>query len=87
MQPNARISLPDGFLFGEAILASPHAPAGPPSLGPLSSFVGTWSGKGFNTIFRSDSQQTPTQLPTAVNGSDNVLELNLTSESLSFLRA
>ena len=41
-------------------------------------------GNGFNTIFRPDNTATPTALPTPVPSSDNVLELNLTSESLSF---
>jgi len=50
--------------------------------GPLAAFAGTWSGSGFNTIFRP--QQTTTPLPFPVPNSDNILELNLTSESLSF---
>ena len=54
-----------------------------PSLGPLAAFKGTFIGTGFNTIFRPDSPQTPTALPTPVT-SDNVLELNLTAETLSF---
>jgi len=73
----ADISVPSDFLFGE-VPASPRvtgpAPA-PPSLGPLAAFVGNWSGNGFNTIFRPDQPS---------NGSDNILELNLTSENLSF---
>ncbi len=56
----------------------------PPSLGALVDFVGTWTGNGFNTIFRPDSAQSPTVLPHPVTGSDNILELNLTSETLSF---
>ena len=47
-----------------------------PPLGPLANFVGNWRGLGFNTIFR------PSQ--PAVSGTDNVLELNLTNESLAF---
>jgi hypothetical protein len=58
-----------------------------PSLGPLADFVGTFAGRGFNTIFRPDSTATPTQLPIPVSGSDNVLELNLTSETLSFSKS
>ena len=54
-----------------------------PSLGPLAAFTGTFSGNGFNTIFRPDNTTTPTVLPTPVT-SDNILELNLTSETLSF---
>jgi hypothetical protein len=55
-----------------------------PSLGPLASFTGAFRGSGFNLIFRPDSTLTPTPLPIPVSGSDNVLELNLTRESLSF---
>jgi len=57
------------------------------NLGPLSAFSGTFVGQGFNTIFRPDSTKTPTAMPGPVNTSDpddNVLELNLTSETLSF---
>jgi hypothetical protein len=54
----------------------------PPPLGPLSAFTGTWTGSGFNTIFRPQTGTT-TLLPIQVPG-DNVLELNLTSETLSF---
>src|SRR5882724_5902552 len=81
----ANISLPGDFVFGhvapkpDTVVTTP-----PPSLGALHSFVGNWSGRGFNTIFRPDSPITPTPLPIPVKGSDNILELNLTSESLSF---
>jgi hypothetical protein len=72
------ISAPRGFKI--------HAVDGPsrafaavaavePPLGPLVNFVGNWTGLGFNTIFR------PSQ---PASGSDNVLELNLTQESLDF---
>jgi len=88
--PRASIRLPDDFVYGE--LRADHvkapAPAPPPPLGPLTAFVGDWVGNGFNTIFRPDSTATPTVLPTPVPPSplprDNILELNLTSESLSF---
>jgi hypothetical protein len=43
-----------------------------------------FAGTGFNTIFRPQSPNSPTQLPVPVPGSDNILELNLTSETLSF---
>jgi hypothetical protein len=52
------------------------AVAAEPPLGPLVNFIGNWTGLGFNTIFRPSKQ--------AVSGSDNVLELNLTKESLVF---
>jgi hypothetical protein len=54
-----------------------------PGLGPLSAFTGTFRGSGFNTIFRPDLGS-PTHLPIPVTGSDNLLELNLTQETLSF---
>jgi hypothetical protein len=80
------LSIPSGFRFGEASsLAEPTtAPLPAPSLGPLSAFTGTFRGTGFNTIFRPQNAKTPTPLPTPVPGSDNVLELNLTEETLSF---
>jgi hypothetical protein len=53
--------------------------------------VGDFLGNGFNTIFRPDSAATPTKLPNSVPPPppppDNVLELNLTSETLSFSRS
>jgi hypothetical protein len=65
----------------------PHAaptPAEPP-LGALAHFTGTWTGSGFNLIFRPQSTQTPTPLPGPANDiDDNVLELNLTTETLAF---
>jgi hypothetical protein len=58
-----------------------------PDLGPLTAFVGTFTGNGFNTIFRPFNPETPTPLPNPVNTTDpadNLLELNLTTEKLSF---
>jgi hypothetical protein len=82
---SAAISLPTGFKIDAVTsLAAPRAAVSPPSLGPLAAFTGTWTGSGFNTIFRPDSTQTPTPLPIPVPGTDNILELNLTSETLSF---
>jgi hypothetical protein len=80
------VSLPSGFRFDEvSSLATPKKTAStPPSLGPLADFTGTFTGNGFNTIFRPDSPTTPTPLPIPITGSDNVLELNLTHETLSF---
>jgi len=43
-----------------------------------------FAGRGFNMIFRPQSPNTPTALPVQVPNSDNVLELNLTAETLSF---
>src|SRR5258708_14511031 len=83
------LSVPIRFRFGEvSSLTKVKAPApSDPSLGPLSNFTGTFAGNGFNTIFRPDSGATPTPLPVPVLGSDNVLELNLTQETLSFSKA
>lgn len=58
-----------------------------PDLGPLAAFKGTFTGNGFNTIFRPQSSATPTTFPgpvTTTDPNDNVLQLNLTSETLSF---
>jgi len=57
-----------------------------PDLGPIASFTGTFKGAGFNTIFRpQDFAATPTPLPNPAHGpDDNILELNLTEETLSF---
>lgn len=80
----AALSVPAGFKInpvansGKIELLVPA----PPSLGALAAFVGNWTGSGFNTIFRPDlGTTTPLPVPVA---SDNVLELNLTSETLSF---
>jgi len=69
---------------GAAIPLPSNAPA---DLGPLVAFQGSFRGLGFNTIFRPDNTVTPTPLPGPVgpgNPRDNVLELNLTEEILSF---
>jgi hypothetical protein len=85
-KPRASISVPSDFVFGELRpnLAAAAATTPPAPLGPLSAFVGDWVGNGFNTIFRPDNSATPTPLPVPFPNSDNILELNLTSESLSF---
>lgn len=80
-------SIPTNFSINEVVeptlkLAVP-AVALPPNLGPLAAFVGTWTGQGFNTIFRPDSGKTPTPFVPPIN-LDNVLELNLTQETLAF---
>src|ERR1700728_4045063 len=84
----AAISLPSGFKFGAvsalAPKLTPTAPTPPPSLGPLAAFTGAFTGSGFNTIFRPDSTATPTPLPIPVSNTDNILELNLTAETLTF---
>lgn len=76
---------PSGFRFGEvsSLTALRDTVSSVPSLGPLAAFTGTFHGNGFNTIFRPDLGS-PTHLPIPVTGSDNLLELNLTQETLSF---
>src|SRR5260370_24788779 len=83
------LSVPIRFRFGEvSSLTKVKAPVpADPSLGPLGNFTGTFAGNGFNTIFRPDSGATPTPLPIPVLGSDDVLELNPTQETLSFSKA
>jgi len=88
--PRGSIKLPSDFVFGH-LRADHRAPAAPtpaPPLGPLSAFVGDWVGHGFNTIFRPDNTVTPTTLPNPLIPPpaklDNILELNLTSENLTF---
>jgi hypothetical protein len=90
--PRASIKLPGDFTFGH--VRPDHKKVDPTELpaplGPLAAFVGDWVGNGFNTIFRPDNSVTPTPLPNPVPAPvppatlDNILELNLTSESLSF---
>ena len=79
-----QISIPTGFVFSPVGVKLPGAaPTTAPPLGPLAAFTGTFTGNGFNTIFRPDNPTTPTTLPIQVS-SDNVLELNLTQENLTF---
>jgi hypothetical protein len=87
------VVLPSGFRFDEVSSHTAPKTVGtpPPSLGPLAAFTGTFRGHGFNTIFRPDSAATPTPLPVPQPPPppphDNVLELNLTSETLSFSKS
>lgn len=81
---SSAVSIPSDFRFDQ-LRPELEARATPtPPLGPLAAFHGNFRGSGFNTIFRPDNPETPTPLPTPVSGSDNVLELNLTHETLSF---
>ncbi|KAH7129099.1 hypothetical protein EDB81DRAFT_808718 [Dactylonectria macrodidyma] len=62
------------------------------SLDVLGRFTGEFRGFGFNTIFRPESNVTPTKFPNPLRGGDrnppdNVLELNLTSETQVFSQA
>jgi hypothetical protein len=86
------LELPSDFRFGEvsSLTALRAASSSVPSLGPLAPFTGTFRGHGFNIIFRPDSTATPTKLPGPISPgdpTDNVLELNLTSETLSFSKS
>lgn len=82
-------SLPADFKIDEVASSAAFKNLGliAPPLGPIEQFSGTFSGTGFNTIFRPNSQKTPTQLPNGPAQGDNVLELNLTQETLSFSQA
>lgn len=78
---------PDFNFVGTAKFSGPgqpataDAPAAPPEaadpLGPLAQLEGTWSGTGFNTIWR------PNLL---ASGQDRFLELNSTTETLAFTK-
>jgi hypothetical protein len=94
-QTDQTFLLANNFQFGHV----PSRPGVPevqpvPPLGPLQSFVGTFRGNGFNIIFRPQSTASPTPLPNPVPalrnpvpGGISVLELNLTSETLSFTQS
>jgi hypothetical protein len=83
--------VPSNFIIHEVPTVPPGARIAaavprlaPPTLGGLAGLAGTFAGNGFNTIFRPQNPATLTPLPIPVPASDNVLELNLTSETLSF---
>ena len=85
-QPNFKIHevrQPTAELQAEPMALPLLPPRLAPNLGPLAAFSGNWAGRGFNTIFRPDNTKTPTPFTPPIN-SDNVLELNLTEETLSF---
>ncbi|MGH3773504.1 MAG: heme-binding protein [Pseudonocardiaceae bacterium] len=80
-----------GFRFGQVpsvrgLDRAAEAVQPDPDLGAIASFIGTFKGVGFNTIFRpQDFAVTPTPLPNPAHGpDDNILELNPTEEILSF---
>ena len=83
-----------GFRWGEVPptrerrLAALAAPA-EPDLGGIAGFIGTFRGTGLNTIFRpQDFAVSPTPLPNPATGpNDNILEINLTEETLTFQTA
>jgi hypothetical protein len=90
----AAITLPSGFHYNEADSnldpRKPFTTTPSPPLGVLANFSQNYAGFGFNTIFRPDNAATPTPFPRSVTPpvpqipNDNVLELNLTFESLAF---
>ena len=75
-----------GALLGVPKITTQDAP-----LGVLTNFTGTFAGTGFNLIFRPNSGPpngttfpNPVKPPPPTPPSENVLELNLTTETLSF---
>ena len=70
----------------EQRLAAVAAAQADPDLGAIAGFTGTFRGNGLNTIFRpQDFAVSPTPLPNPATGpNDNILELNLTEETLTF---
>jgi LysM repeat protein len=81
--------IPDRFAINEVPVEPGIAPLAattpPPPLGPLAAFTDKFTGRGFNTIFRPQNPTTPADIPIPQPGSDNILELNLTTELLSFM--
>jgi hypothetical protein len=70
-------------LFAAAVAAAPAEP----DLGGIAGFAGTFKGNGLNTIFRPQNVAagSGTSLPNPATGpNDNILEINLTQETLSF---
>jgi hypothetical protein len=53
---------------------APAPPPVTPDLGPLQGLLGSWSGTGFNVIWRPDSPPDP----------DHFLELNVTADQITF---
>lgn len=86
--PAPAIELPSGFQLSSQnrrLRGDEAANLPPPPLGVLENFKGSFAGTGFNTIFRPDNLQTKfPKEPAPGNIRDNVLELNLTKETLTF---
>ena len=95
VQPEgATISLPSDFeIHGvtSKLLSKEISTTPVPPLLALDNFKGTFAGKGLNTIFRPQSSKTPTTFPippiSPTEPPDNVLEVNLTTETLAFADA
>ncbi|GFF43224.1 hypothetical protein IFM58399_06872 [Aspergillus lentulus] len=90
----ATINLPPGFKFNQVQFYKKQVPPRTQQapLGALAKLAGSFTGTGFNTIFRPNSGPPPlgTTFPNPVSPtppafpSDNVLELNLTKETVTF---
>jgi hypothetical protein len=76
-------SITSGWNPNMGHMGSPRLQRGPITtalqLGPLASLVGSWSGPGFNAIWRPDNEQPP-----ANSAIHRFLELNLTDDSFEF---
>jgi hypothetical protein len=76
-------SITSGWNTDTGRLGPPRLQRGPLTtalqLGPLASLVGSWSGRGFNAIWRPDNIQPP-----ANSAIHRFLELNLTHDSFDF---
>jgi len=76
-------SITSGWNANSARFGPPRLQQGPLTtamqLGPLASLVGSWSGRGFNAIWRPDNIQPP-----ANSAIHRFLELNLTNDSFDF---
>jgi hypothetical protein len=84
-------NVPQGRQFGVPATAAPNAPPAAKDvveqaeLGVLKNFKGAFFGHGYNMIFRPFDGNTQFPNPTPNAGpADNVLELNLTKETLTF---
>ena len=89
-QLTASLQIPRDLLINEVPVrpgtAAPSVEEQAPSLGPLEAFQGTFTGPGFNAIFRPQNPRTLTMANGTLvdKNSNNILELNLTTETLSF---
>jgi hypothetical protein len=90
LAPGFQINPVDGKLDPRTNL-QPEITTAPAPLGVLANFTGEFAGTGFNLIFRPNSKSpTTTTFPNPVTPapptppSENVLELNLTTETLTF---
>jgi hypothetical protein len=76
-------SISSGWNVNTARMGPPRLQRGPLTtalqLGPLANLVGSWSGRGFNAIWRPDNIQPP-----ANSAIHRFLELNLTNDSFDF---